>query len=163
MIVAFIFCFCIVYKYVHSFHIIYKLPFILLYVCIVPIWYQEQGWFRGGVFQYVSWEVVLLSVILPDYVWRVLTIQGALCEARVRFKKPIVILQETFKNHGWTWWIHFWRVAHVRWKLFWWLEDKMRAVFGFQDVAEVIEVGVVDPGSKASDEEKRNYKHAEDG
>ena len=40
---------------------------------------------------------------------------------------------------------------------------KMRAVFGFQDVAEVIEVGVVDPGSKASDEEKRNYKHAEDG
>ena len=36
---------------------------------------------------------------------------------------------------------------------------KMRAVFGFQDVAEVIEVGVVDPGSKASDEEKRNYKH----
>jgi len=35
---------------------------------------------------------------------------------------------------------------------------KMLAIFGFQDVAEVVEGGLVEPQNKASDEKKKNYK-----
>lgn len=35
---------------------------------------------------------------------------------------------------------------------------KMKAVFQFQDVADIIETGPGELGSKATDEEKRNHK-----
>jgi len=35
---------------------------------------------------------------------------------------------------------------------------KMKAVFQFQDVAEIIETGLGELSSKATDEDKRNYR-----
>jgi len=35
---------------------------------------------------------------------------------------------------------------------------KMQAIFGFQDIADVVFEGLLELGSKATDEEKRNFK-----